>query len=59
VSDILKKLVPTPVEMAREGIIVLAGILMAAFVISRFPAVQKFVSANALTIKDGDGRVLY
>lgn len=56
---LLKKIVPTPIEMAREGLIVLAGILLAAYAISKFPAVQKFVAANALVVKDGDGRVLF
>jgi len=43
----------------REGLIVLGGILIAAYVISRFPAVQKFVLANSVTVKTEDGQVLF
>lgn len=57
--DILKKVIPGPLDVVREGLIVLGGLLFAAYVISKFPAVQKFVAANSLTLKDGDGRVLY
>jgi hypothetical protein len=57
--DVLKQVIPGPLVVVREGLIVLGGLLLAAYVISKFPAVQKFVAANSLTIKDGDGRVLY
>jgi len=57
--DFLKKVIPSPLEVAREGLIVLGGLLLAAYVISKFPAVQKFVAANSLTVNDGDGKVLF
>lgn len=57
--SLLKKVVPSPVAVVREGMIVLGGLLLAAYVISKFPAVQKFVAANSLTVKDSDGKILY
>ena len=55
----LKKIIPPPTAVLREGLIVLGGVLLAAFVISRFPAVQKFVMANSVTIKAEDGQVIF
>lgn len=57
--QILKKVIPGPLDVAREGLIVLGGLLLAAYVISKFPAVQKFVAANSLVVKSEDGRVLF
>lgn len=54
----LKTIIPTAPEIARETIIVLGGLLIAAFIISRFPAVRKFVTDNSLTIKDSQGNSL-
>lgn len=55
----LKAIIPTGPEIARETIIVLGGLLIAAFLISRFPTVRKFVTDNSLTVKDGQGRNLF
>lgn len=55
----IKEIIPPPVAVLREGLIVLGGVLLAAYVISRFPAVQKFVMANSVTVKTEDGQVLY
>jgi len=55
----IPKIIPPPVAVLREGLIVLGGILIAAYVISRFPAVQKFVMANSVTVKTEDGQVLF
>lgn len=55
----LKEILPPPTAVLREGLIVLGGVLLAAYVISRFPAVQKFVMANSVTVKTEDGQVLY
>lgn len=55
----LAKIIPPPTAVLREGLIVLGGLLLAAYVISKFPAVQKFVAANSLTVRDGDGKVLF
>jgi hypothetical protein len=35
------------------------GVLIAAYVISKFPAVQKFVMANSVMVKTDDGQILY
>jgi len=51
--------IPTGPQVAREALIVLGGVLIAAFIISRFPKLQKFVMANSVTVKTEDGQVLY
>lgn len=55
----LSKIIPTGPEVAREALIVLAGVLIAALILSRFPALQKFVSQNSLTVKADDGSILF
>jgi len=54
----LKAIIPTAPEIARETIIVLCGLCAAAFILSRFPALRKFVTENSLTVKDGQGNAL-
>lgn len=46
-------------RIAVEGVVVLGGIVIAAWVISRFPALQGFVQQNSVTLKDGQGNVLW
>jgi hypothetical protein len=55
----ISKIIPGPAEVAREGIIVLGGLLLAAFVLSRVPALREFVTGNSLTVKDDGGNVLF
>lgn len=55
----LKNIIPTGPQVAREALIVLGGVLIAAFILSRFPKLQKFVSDNSLTVKDAAGNNLY
>lgn len=55
----LSKLIPTPVEVGREGLIVLGGLLIAALILSRFPKVRDFVTAQSITVKDNRNNVLF
>lgn len=55
----LKTILPTGPQVAREAIVVLAGVLIAAFILSRFPALQKFVTDNSLTVKRDDGQIMF
>lgn len=55
----LKSIIPTGPQVAREALIVLGGLLVAAFILSRFPKLQKFVTQNSLTIKDDKGNTIY
>jgi hypothetical protein len=55
----LKKIIPAPEAVLREGLIVLGGVLIAAYILSKFPTLQQFVTSNSLTVKSGDGNVLY
>jgi len=55
----IKKIIPSGPEVAREALIVLGGVLIAAWILSRFPALQKFVTDNSITVKNKDGNVMY
>lgn len=55
----IKESIPSGPEVAREALIVLGGILIAAWIISRFPAVKKFVGDSSITINDGNGNNLF
>jgi len=55
----ISKIIPTVPEVAREGLIVLGGLLLAAFVLSRFPKIRDWVTAQSITVKDSSGRTLY
>lgn len=59
IPSAVKQVIPTGPQVAREALIVLGGVLIAAFVISRFPKLQKFVMANSVTVKSEDGNVLF
>lgn len=55
----IKNIIPTGPQVAREALIVLGGVLIAAFIISRFPSLQKFVSDNSVTVKTDDGKIIW
>ncbi len=55
----IKQIVPPPAAVIREALIVLGGVLIAAFIISRFPTLQAFVQDNSVTVKGQDGKVLF
>jgi hypothetical protein len=59
VPAIVTKIVPGPTAILRESIIVLGGVLIAAYVISRFPALKKFVTDASITVNDSKGNNLY
>jgi hypothetical protein len=58
VPVVLKKIIPTAPEVGREALIVLGGILVAAFILSRFPRLRDWVAAQSITLKDGSGNTL-
>ena len=47
--------IPTPQKLAQETIVALASVVIAAWIISRFPTVKAFVKANSLTVNDQTG----
>lgn len=59
IPAIVKEIVPGPTEILREAIIVLAGVLIAAYVLNKFPAAKKYVEDASVTVKDGKGNTLY
>jgi hypothetical protein len=56
---VVKAIVPAPTEMLREAIIVLAGVLIASYVLSRFPGLKKYVSDASITVNDKQGNNLF
>lgn len=55
----ISSIIPTGPQVAREALIVLGGVLIAAFIISRFPALRKFVGDASITVKDDNGNIIY
>ena len=55
----IKKVIPPPTSVLREGLIVLGGVLIAAWVLSRFPQLQKFVRDSSITVDDKNGNNLF
>lgn len=55
----LKPYIPSGPSVIREGLIVLGGVLIAAWVLSRFPALQNFVRASSITVDDKSGNNLF
>lgn len=45
------KYLPSLPQLAAETVAVLAATLIAAYLISRFPSVQRFVSDNSVTVR--------
>lgn len=59
VAKFAKEIIPSPAAVLREGLIVIGGVLIAAYVISKFPKVQKFVQDSSVTVKGSDGTVFW
>jgi len=59
IPKFVKEIVPAPTALLRESIIVLGGVLIAAYVISRFPALKKFVGDASITVNDTKGNNYY
>lgn len=47
----MKNYLPDLPQISRETLAVLAASLLAAFIISRFPQVQKFINDNSVTVR--------
>lgn len=58
-GSFVKAIIPTGPEVLREAVIVLGGVLIAAYVLSRFPKLQAFVASNSVTVKDGNGNTMW
>lgn len=59
IPPVAKQIIPTVPQVLREGLIVLGGVLIAAWTISRFPSLKKFVTDQSITVKDGNGNTIY
>jgi len=50
----VNKWIPAPHEIVREGFIVIGGVILAAIVLSRFPALKAWIAdQGTVTLKDG------
>ncbi len=55
----LREMIPGPERIVFEVLVVTAGVLGAAFLISRFPAIQRFVQNSSVTVKSTAGEILF
>ena len=55
----MSKFIPTVPEVTRETITLLAGLLIAAWVLSRFPKLQNYVRSSSITVDDKSGNNLW
>ena len=55
----MSKYLPPTSDVIKDGILALTSIVIAAFIISRVPAIRKFILSNSLTVNDTQGNVLY
>jgi hypothetical protein len=59
IPAVIKEIIPTGPQVAREALIVLGGVLIAAWIITRFPSLKKFVGDASITVKDDTGNTIY
>ena len=59
IPKLVKDIAPAPTALVREAIIVLGGVLIAAYLINRFPALKKFVGDASITVNDTKGNNYY
>lgn len=52
VETIIKQIIPTVPEVLREALIVVGGVLVASWVLSNFPALKEYVTANSVTLPE-------
>ncbi|GAC1611095.1 MAG: hypothetical protein NVS3B3_21470 [Aquirhabdus sp.] len=55
----IHKYLPTLPEVIKEGIIVVASTLIAAWIISKIPHAKKLVDGSKITINDSNGKVIF
>jgi hypothetical protein len=51
-ETLIKQIVPTIPEVLREALIVVGGVLIASWVLSNFPALKSYVTANSVTLPE-------
>lgn len=42
----MKAIIPSPIDIGREALIVIAGALVAAFIVGQLPAVREWIKAQ-------------
>lgn len=52
-------IIPTAPELAKSTLVTLGGVLLAAFILSRFPTLRAWVAAQSITVQDANKTPLY
>lgn len=55
----ISKIIPTMPEVARSTIVTLAGVLLAAYILSRVPKLRDFVAGQSIRVTDSSNKTLY
>lgn len=55
----VKAYIPDHKELVKDTLLMLGSIIIAAYIISKFPGIKNLVESNSLTVKNQDGKVLY
>ncbi len=53
------KVLPSAPEVVHSAILSLAGLLLAAFILSRVPKVRDFVAGQSIRVTDGSNNTLF
>ncbi|WP_175048166.1 hypothetical protein [Duganella vulcania] len=53
------KIIPKVPELAHSALVTLGGVLIAAYILSRFPAVRDFVAGQSIRVADSSNKTLY
>jgi hypothetical protein len=52
-------LIPTVPQVTKEGLQILGGLLLAAFILSRFPKLRDWAAGQSISVKDSNNKILY
>jgi hypothetical protein len=52
-------IIPSAPEVTKQGLTILGGVLLAAFILSRFPAIRDWVAGQSISVKDNSNKTLY
>jgi hypothetical protein len=53
------RIIPKVPELAHSTLVTLGGVLIAAFILSRFPKVRDFVAGQSIRVTDSSNKTLY
>ncbi len=53
------KIIPSAPEVAHSALVTLAGVLLAAYILSRIPKAREFVAGQSIRVTDSSNNTLY